>query len=934
MRFGLRCWVLRVTLPRVLATTLFVATAASNLYAGVNRWTTHGPEGGGVKIVKADPHNPTILYAGTERSGVFKSIDAGANWTAASQGLANSRITALELDPKTPTTLYAGSENGLFKSIDGGQLWQPLHYTPSEVTPIHTIAIDPQTPTTLYVGTQRGAFKSRDGGASWTALNTLTAIVLTIAIDPQNPVILYATHSILISRTFYDAALFKSTDGGVSWNKLSPPFFPTIIVIDPQTSTTLYGTIGTSIIKSTDGGVSWSTADSGLPRYNISALVIDPQVSTTLYAAGGLVYRSTNGGTSWTVVNERLGNGLIGPAPIEVNALAATATTPTILYAGISSINSAPSAILKSVDGGVTWSDSGRGIGNTFVSALALDPIAPANVFELDSGGHRVTKTSDGGMRWQPLNTTVAEIPTPFTMLALAPTSPVTLYLGPVQYPSSTPGPQVFGLLKSSDQGTHWTPLLPNTHVTSLAINPTQPTQIYAGVIPSTNPQPPISRDGRLIKSADGGMSWTELNLSISGQTIDALILTPTIPPVIYAVAGENLVRSDDDRKSWTLLDLRSPADTNHIRTIVFAIDPQTPTTIYVGISISTRIPSRFIFESARLFKSTNRGAVWEQIGSGLPQSPLSAIVIDPTTPATLYVGTQSGVLKSTDGGVSWSPMNEGLTNLSVSGLVIDASGKTLYAGISGGWVFDFQIGTESADLSITQSDSPDPVSAGTNLTYSFTITNNGSSTATGVQVVDTIPNNVTLVSAIASQGQCAGQPTVVCQLGTLANGKTATVTLVVRLPLSASVGGISNTATVSGIEADPHTTNNTTAGVTAVVTSSGPDLTGFWGSLQKKCKGLTDHRKCTVKGSFMVQNVGAHNAAPSVLSIQAVGSVTFEIARITVPAVKAGKKKKLKVKFVIGSIFPTTFAANVDVEGSVEETNEENNSIVSPPLQ
>jgi uncharacterized repeat protein (TIGR01451 family) len=119
-----------------------------------------------------------------------------------------------------------------------------------------------------------------------------------------------------------------------------------------------------------------------------------------------------------------------------------------------------------------------------------------------------------------------------------------------------------------------------------------------------------------------------------------------------------------------------------------------------------------------------------------------------------------------------------------------------------------------SADLSITKSDSPDPVTVGSNLTYTITVKNNGPSGATGVTMTDSLPGTVTFVSATPSQGNCTGTATVTCSLGSLSNGASATVTIVVT-PTQA--GGLSNTATVTGNEADPNTSNNSATQPTTV---------------------------------------------------------------------------------------------------------------------
>src|SRR5262249_21003329 len=80
------------------------------------------------------------------------------------------------------------------------------------------------------------------------------------------------------------------------------------------------------------------------------------------------------------------------------------------------------------------------------------------------------------------------------------------------------------------------------------------------------------------------------------------------------------------------------------------------------------------------------------------------------------------------------------------------------------------------ADVSLTKTDSPDPVTVGSNLPYTITVSNGGPSTATGVTMTDALPAGVTFVSATPSQGNCNGTATVTCSLGSLNNGGSATV--------------------------------------------------------------------------------------------------------------------------------------------------------------
>src|SRR5450830_930703 len=103
------------------------------------------------------------------------------------------------------------------------------------------------------------------------------------------------------------------------------------------------------------------------------------------------------------------------------------------------------------------------------------------------------------------------------------------------------------------------------------------------------------------------------------------------------------------------------------------AINPSTPATLYAGTA-------------SGVFKSTDSGGTWAAANKGLTNLNISALAINPTTPTTLYAGTYDGVFKSTDSGGTWAAANTGLTNLNVYALAINpTTPATLYAGTWGG---------------------------------------------------------------------------------------------------------------------------------------------------------------------------------------------------------------------------------------------------------
>jgi hypothetical protein len=320
-----------------------------------------------ISTLVIDLITPTTLYAGTNGGGVFKSTNAGESWSAVNVGLSNRTqpsIAALAIAPapNTSTTLYAGMAawGGAFKSTDGGETWGAIN-TGLTNTYVEILVIDPYLPTTLYAGTHAGVFKSTNSGESWREINTglprmnIHALVKV----PQ------AGNDAPLSDTLYvgtENCVYKSTDGGESWratpvcNSLIDQRISTLVIalplpgIDPITPTTLY--IGTAnnggVFKSTDGGETWSAINIGFnvgrgtdTTLQILSMAIDPTRPDTLYVGTWSgVFKSTDGGRTWKSVNT-------GLSATEVYALTVDPFTPTTLYAGTRG-----NGVFRSTDGG------------------------------------------------------------------------------------------------------------------------------------------------------------------------------------------------------------------------------------------------------------------------------------------------------------------------------------------------------------------------------------------------------------------------------------------------------------------------------------------------------------------------------------------------------------------------------------------------------
>lgn len=239
-------------------------------------------------------------------------------------------VTALLVDPTTPSNAYAGTSAGVFKSSDRGATWSPFNTGLSSMAVqqgVLGLACDVEPAgETLYVGASDGLYKFNPGSTSWTP-TTLTADVRNITVDPTTtPHTLYTTS---------DSApnTFMSVDGGATWLPLNigggNPFFD-IAVDTATTPSTIYGYEG-FVYRSTDGGSTWSQTYSEPyfgPVNDGGPIFVDTTTSPSSIYFGDSdngVYQSIDGGISWVSIG------------FPTNAMAVVGkngSVPTTLYIG------------------------------------------------------------------------------------------------------------------------------------------------------------------------------------------------------------------------------------------------------------------------------------------------------------------------------------------------------------------------------------------------------------------------------------------------------------------------------------------------------------------------------------------------------------------------------------------------------------------------
>ena len=630
----------------LLAITTSLSTTAS---AGQGVWTSNGPYSGNIWALALDPSHPSTLYAASYGgdSGVYKSTDGGGTWSAA--GLSGGYVLSLAIDPSAPATIYAGTQQwGVFKSTNGGGSWSPVGLSNTFAVPV--LAIDPSAPATVYAGTQDGVYKSINGGGSWTNVNAgvLTTDVRALAIDPSTPTTLYAASN---------GGVFKSANGGGSWAAISTGLtnaYVQALAIDPSAPATIYAAgfaqsgAGSQAYRSADGGETWTPINAGLPATYVHNLVLAASAPATIYAGTFYdgVFKSTNGGGSWSPINT-------GLTETYIQALAIDPSAPASLFAGTSF-----GGVFKSTNGGASWTTANTGM-KSFVTALSVDPTVPDTLYagtSSNSGaGGGVFKSTDGAKSWAAIQALYSELKT----LAVDPSSD-TLYAGAssdfyYDYPA--------GVFKSTDGGAHWTQSL-SVSVYAVAIDPRAPATLYAGTGSWRG-----DGGGGIFKSANGGGTWSAVNAGLQFGTntrVSALAIDPSTPATLYAgmEGGGGAFKSTDGGGSWSATNAGLTASNVY----ALAIDPSTPATLYAGtdggvfkstnggaiwaaastgltnlrvnaLAINPTGPATlYAGTDGGVFRSIDSGSTWTAFNTGLPSVPVSVLALDPWV-STLYAG-------------------------------------------------------------------------------------------------------------------------------------------------------------------------------------------------------------------------------------------------------------------------------------------------------
>lgn len=687
-------------------------------------WDFAGPinSGGRITDVESHPDNPEI-YIGAASGGIFRLPADAGSWESIFDDALSLSIGDIAIAPSDPEILYVGTGEancgggsqtydgvGIYKSTDGGDSWSYAGL--EESRNIGRLVVHPDDPDIVYAAAmgslfgdspERGIYKTTDGGANWEKILFISDSTggIDLVMHPESNDTLYAAMWERIrrpNRRSYggtSCGIYKTTDGGTNWEELvnglpSPGEDVGRIGIDisrsdPETLYAIYADdIGyfKGVYITYDGGGSWTQTNDGslsncYQSYGwwFGRIKVDPLDPDIAYVIGFDLYKTTNGGNSW--------NGVSSGVHVDQHELFIHPNETNRLLLGNDG------GLYISENAGITWE---------YVDIL---PITQFYTCEIDE---QFPERLYGGTQDNGTNRTLTGDNDDWDHIyggdgfyvLVDPLDNDYVY-AEYQYGGlgrSTNGGYSFS---NATEGIDWNDR--KNWNTPVVFDPVNPEILYYG-------------SEKIYRSSNRAVSWTSISpdltngpgVNLTYGTITTISVSPVNQDIIYAGTDDgNVWVTLDGGNNWTLITEGLP---NCWVTRVTA-DPLEEETVYVTFS-----GYRWDEYIPHVFRSEDSGENWVDISSGLPETPLNDIIVDPMDNQTLYVASDAGVFISYDLGENWDVMGSNLPLTPVNDLDLHNETRKLVAATYGRSMYSYDLyqDTISTGLSAEQ---PSPVRSG-----------------------------------------------------------------------------------------------------------------------------------------------------------------------------------------------------------------------------
>jgi photosystem II stability/assembly factor-like uncharacterized protein len=652
-------------------------------------WIFSGPDniGGRITDIESPVGSPSTLYIGASTGGILKTINLGLTWTNLFTDVPVVSVGDIAIDPNNDQVLYCGTGeansssfsflgNGVYKSTDAGASWQNVGLTNSAY--IGRVLVDYSNSQRVFVAAcgnlftandERGVYRSENGGETWQRvlyLNDSTSAIDLVQ-HPTNPLILYASmweriRGLTYRRSFgLSSGIWKTTDGGTTWNEMTTglPGGSNVgrigIAIAKSNPSTLYAFYDldnseVAVYKSLNGGQSWTrTNDAALSGMNsnfgwyLGQVRVDPENPNRVFVMGVTIFKSENGGTSWTSPSSDI--------HVDHHAMYFDEVNNRIIEGN-------DGGLYTSINNGNSWTKINN-LPLTQFYAIDVDRLLPQRIYGGTQDNNTIRTLTGGNSNWDAI---------------LGGDGMYTL----VDYTNSNViyAESQWGNLCRSDNGGSTMNYIAGpmsgdrmNWSAPLAMHPVNSSILYFGTY-------------RMWKSTNKGNSWQAVSGDLTAgidqyfYTITTIDVSKVNPAIVIAGTGDGRVHvSSNNGQTWQNISAGLPQ-----RWITkVAADPFNAQTIYVTLS-----GFRWDEPLPHVFKSTNLGSNWIDITGNLPEFPVNDIALDPDLPGRIIVGTDAGVYGTTNGGQYWYWIWNDLPAVPVCAMKIHAPSRTIVAGTYG----------------------------------------------------------------------------------------------------------------------------------------------------------------------------------------------------------------------------------------------------------
>jgi hypothetical protein len=647
----------------------------------------------GVGSIRSIDFLGTTIWASTAGGGIWRGVYLGGSfytWTAKTDGIPNLAVQDMEIAPTNSSIVYALTgavgnasgyrSTGVLKSTDAGTSWQPtgLSFPESGGAKGYKLLASPINSSVVWACTDNGLFRTADGGTTWSqvtyyttiggAQTALTTNTYDIVYQPGSTTVMYA-----MSNGPY---FYKSTDGGLTFLRVDrvAAGLPTsggrcaigVTAANANYIYLLYGN-GTSfqgLYLSTNAGTSFTLQSTtpnvlGTQAWRNICIAVSPTNAADVYVGGLDMFKSTTSGTSWTQITSWF-----------------STNTSNFSHADIFDLYCDATHLYCASDGGLyrmtrstdTWINLHNSMQISQAYRIGIDPTASAAFVTTglqDNGTYRNTGAQflsiGGGDGMEsvvkPSNTNVIYMSSQNGFFDRSDDggSTSTFIFGTTEASAACGG--------CSDGG-NWT--------TPIVLRPGNDNQVYIGY------------RNVYYNNSSGTGAWSYINTGFA-SAIQSLEFAPSANTILYATDGAAVRRFNLTGAVWsnTLITGSLPLGLTNITELT--VDPTDAN--HVVLCVGGYNALQKVYET---FNANAASPTWNPIVRNLPNVPINCIVMNNDAANSIYIGTDIGVFVTNDNRVNWIMYNNGLPTIRVYDLEINTALATdrIYAATFGRGVF------------------------------------------------------------------------------------------------------------------------------------------------------------------------------------------------------------------------------------------------------